>query len=232
MNRGGALTIRTTHYPSIVAWIVTLFAFSAVWADTTRTHLSSSANFTINDRLLIDIECSEFRSGDPLCNFKTDMQYSKYLKPPLSAHERYLFPEMGQTQRQADLLTIVRLAVEEFRCLSNVKLYWELTEQNLEELAIKLRLKGEIPIAESGMHGSATEKAPEKRPRAARSSLKRAEPRSGALALVMPSKLKWNLGMNPNDMTVFGELNLNAYMTLSGEFGDVNRVGVYIRYTF
>jgi hypothetical protein len=232
MIRDGALTIRTKPYLSIAACIVALLACGTLWADPRSTNLSGNNNFSINDRLLIDIECSEFQSGNPFCSLKTDMQYSKYLNTPLSAHESNLFSENGETQRQADLLAIVRLAVEEFRCLSKVKLYWELTEQNLEQLAVKLRLKGEIPIPQPAMHGSTVEKEVEVTPRIARSTSKRAAPRSGVLALVLPTKLQWNLGMNPNDMSLFGDLNLNAHMTLSGEFGDVRRVGVYFRYTF
>jgi hypothetical protein len=212
--------------------MVTLFACSAVCADTQSTHFNSNTDFSINDRLLIDIDCSEFRFGDPFCSFKTDMQYSKYLNTPLSAHESFLFSDGEQNQRQADLLTIFRLAVEEFRCLSNVKVYWELTEQNLKELAIKLHLKGEIPISQVTRHDSAAENDLKKKSQAARSISGSVGPRGGALSLLMPSKLQWNLGMNPNTMTVFGELNLNAYMTLSGEYGDVNRVGVYFRYMF
>jgi hypothetical protein len=212
--------------------MVTLLASSAVCADTQTTNFSGNSDDSINDRLLIDIECSEHQFGDAFCSFKTDIQYSKYLNTPLSAHESYLFADSEQGQRKADLLAIFRLAIEEFKCLSNVKLYWELTEQNLEELAIKLRLKGEIPMRNTAVRDSTAEKSPKGRRHALSPSSRSAGRLSSALSLFVPSKLQWNIGMNPYDMTVFGELNLNAYMTLSGEFGDTNQVGVYFRYTF
>jgi hypothetical protein len=232
MIRRGAITIRTTRCLSILAWLVILLASGTVCADTQTTNFSSNSDHSINDRLLIDIECSEHQFGDAFCSFKTDIQYSKYLNTPLSAHDSYLLTDSGQGQRQADLLAIFRLAIEEFKFLSNVKLYWELTEQNLEELAIKLRLKGEIPISDPAIHDGTAEKDPKGRLHSARPSSRSKGRRGGALSLFMPTKLQWNIGMNPNDMTVFGELNLNAYMTLSGEFGDTNQMGVYFRYTF
>lgn len=233
MIRRGAIAIWTTRCLQIVAWMVTLLACSAVGADTQTAKFSSNTDFSINDRLLIDIECSERQFGDAFCSFKTDIQYSKYLNTPLSAHESYLSSDSEQEQRKADLLAIFRLAIEEFKCLSNVKLYWELTEQNLEALAIKLHLKGEIPINHSAMHDSAAAEGPKGRRHSAHLAASRSQIRRGsALSLFMPSKIKWNIGMNPNDMTVFGELNLNPYLTLSGEFGDTHQVGVYFRYTF
>lgn len=233
MIRRGAITIWTRRCLSIVVWMVAFFACSFVCADTQQTaSFSSNPDFSINDRLLIDIECSDSQFGDAFCSFKTDMQYSKYLNTPLSAHESYLFSDSEHDQRRADLLAIFRLAIEEFKCLSNVKLYWELTERNLEELAIKLRLKGEIPISNAAMQDHATEKGYKGQSASAHGQSRRTSRHSSVFALFMPSKLKWNLGMNPYDMTIFGELNLNSYLTLSGEFGDTNLVGVYFRYTF
>lgn len=234
MIQRGAVTIRTRCRLAIVVWMVTILACSSssLCADTQTSNFSSNANFSINDRLLIDIECSEHQFGDAFCSFKTDIQYSKYLNTPLSDHESYLFSSSEQNQRRVDLLAIFRLAIEEFKFLSNVKLYWELTEQNLEELAIKLHLKGEIPINDSAMYDSSAEKDLKGRQHSVRPPSRSAGRRSGALSLFMPSKLQWNIGMNPNDMTVFSELNLNSYITLSGEFGDTNQVGIYFRYTF
>ena len=232
MNRRGAITIWTTRYLTIVAWMVTLLACRTVYADTQTTNFSSRTDFSINDRLLIDIECSERQFGDAFCSFKTDIQYSKYLNTPLSAHESYLSFDSEQDQRKADLLAIFRLAIEEFKFLSNVKLYWELTEQNLEALAIKLHLKGEIPFNDPAIHAGSVEKGPKGGRYSIRPASRSAGRRGSALSLFIPSKLKWNIGMNPNDMTVFGELNLNPYMTLSGEFGDIKQVGFYFRYTF
>lgn len=232
MTQCEALTIRTTRYLSIVAWMVTLLACSSVYADTQFTNFSSNAHFSINDRLLIDIKCSEHQFGDGFCSFKTDMQYSKYLNTPQSAYESYLFPGSEQDRRKVDLLAIFRLAIEEFKFLSNVKLYWELTEQNLEELAIKLRLKGEIPISEPWIQDHATEKGHKGQSPSTRGQSKRTSHHSSMIALFLPSKLQWNLGVDPNDRTVFGELNLNPYMILSGEFGDTNLVGIYFRYPF
>jgi hypothetical protein len=232
MIRRGAITIWTTRCLSIVAWMVTLLASGALCADTQTTLFSANSDHSINDRLLIDIECSEHQFGNAFCSFKTDIQYSNYLNTPLSAHENYLFSDSAQDQRKVDLLAIFRLAIEEFKCLSNVKLYWELTEKNLEELALKLRLKGEIPISYRAIQDSTAEKNPKERQHSVRPPARSAGRRSGALSLFIPSKLQWNIGMNPNDMTIVGELNLNAYMTLSGEFGDANQVGIYFRYTF
>lgn len=233
MVRRGATTIWTTRYLSVVAWMVTLLLpYSTVCADTQTTSFSSRADFSINDRLLIDIECSERQFGDASCGFRTDIRYSKYLTTPMSVHESYLFSDREQDQPKADLLTIFRLAIEEFQFLSNVKLYWELTEQNLEDLAIKLHLKGKIPISDPAIDDSTAEKDSNDSRHSMRLASRSAGRRNGALSLFLPTKLQWNIGINPNDMTVFGKLNLNDYMTLSGEFGDTNQVGIYFRYTF
>lgn len=232
MLRRGAIAIWTTRCLSIVAWMLVLFATGTVCADTKSTIFSNKANFSINDRLRVDIECSERQIGNAFCSFKTDMRYSKYLNTPLSAHESYLFSDSEQDQRQADILAIFKLAVEEFKFLSNVKLYWELTEQNLEELAIKFRLKGEIPISDPVVQNHATGKNQKSSPHSARSQSRRTSRQESVLSLFMPTKLRWNLGVNPDDLTVFGELNLNRYLTLSGEYGDDHQVGVYFRYTF
>jgi hypothetical protein len=232
MLRRGANTIWTTRLLLIVAWMVAFFANGTVCADPQSAVFGKNTYFAINDQLRIDIQCSDLQAGNALCNFKTDMQYSKYLNTPLSAHDSYLLSDSEKRQRQADLLAIFRLAIEEFKFLSNAKLYWELTEQNLEELAIKLRLKGEIPLSDAAMHDRLTEKSQNGKLQSAHRSSRSTGSYRGALSLFMPSKIKWNLGMNPNDMSVFGELNLNRYLTLSGEYGDGHQVGVYFRYTF
>jgi hypothetical protein len=233
MSRRGAKTIgMMKRYRLILAWLVALCSYSSVCADPLMTSFSNNTHFTINDRLLLDIECSERHSSDAVCGFKTDMQYSKYLNSPLSAHERYLFSANEQDQRNVDLFAILKLALEEFKFLSNVKLYWKLTEKGLEALAIKLRLKGEIPISDVVISGSTAEKKLNGQHYSTNLPSTNAGHRSGALSLFKPSILQWNIRMNPNNMTVFGELNLNAYLTLSGEFGDTNQVGVYFRYAF
>ncbi len=227
MLRRGAIANWTTRSIMIAAWTVSFFAIGTACADTQSIVFGKIPITSVNDQLRIDIECSDRHIGNTFCGFKTDIQYSKYLNTPWLAHEYAIFSDNEQDQRQADILAIFRLAVEEFKFLSGARFYWELTEKNLEELAIKLRLKGEITLNDRDL---------EKPQKSTNLSLRRSKSRKttqkSALSLIMPSKIRWNLGMDPNDLTVFGELSLNNHLSLNGEFGDTSQVGLYFRYAF
>ena len=232
MIRRGAITIKTACTLVLAAWVVASLAVDMAAAEIQPLRANFIGNTSANDKLLIDIECTGRQAGSAFCNLRTDMQYSKFLNMSLTEDASELFAENEKDQRRADLMTIVRLAVEEFKFLSGVRLYWELTEQNLEELAIKLRLKGELPIAKSASHDRSTGQGQNSQTLQPRRSSGHKSAATGALALFMPQKLRWNLGMDPNSLTVFGELNLNAHLTISGELGDSTQLGLYFKYRF
>lgn len=232
MIHRGAIAIKTARTLLLVTWMVASLAVDMAAADIQPLQSNTFGNASANDKFLIDIECSGSQAGSAFCNLRTDMQYSKFLNEPLTAGDPGLFSRNEEDQRRADLMTIVRLAVEEFKFLSGVRLYWELTEKNLEELAIKLRLKGELPIAQPASHDRSAGQVQNSRAlRPRRPSGHRPES-AGVLSLFMPKKLSWNLGMDPNDLTIFGELNLNSHLMISGELGDSTQLGLYFKYRF
>jgi hypothetical protein len=228
----GAITTKTARTMLLVTWMVSSLAINMAAADIQPSQVKTIGSASANDTLLIDIECSSRQTGSAFCNLRTDMQYSKFLNIPLTVDEIELFSGNEEDQHRADLMTIVRLAVEEFKFLSGVRLYWEITEQNLEELAIKLRLKGELPIAQPASHDRSTGHVQNSRALQPRRSSGHGSESTGILALFMPKKLRWNLGMDPNDLTVFGELNLNSHLMISGELGDSTQLGLYFKYRF
>ena len=228
MLQRSAITILTMQYLIVVVWLAASFASGTAYCDTQSALINSQAYQSFNEKIQLELECSGRHNGNAFCNFKTDLQYSKYLDTPLTAHEAYAFPDKDDNQHRADLLMIFKLAVDEFNFLSGARLYWELTEQNIEQWAIKLRLKGEIPINNATL-GPNRQKDGR---RTTHGVSRKSDNYDSVMSLFMPNRIKWNLGMDPNDMTVFGELNLNRHVTLSGEVGEISRVGLYFKYTY
>jgi hypothetical protein len=212
----------------VMVWLAASFASGTAYGDTQSASITSQSFQSFNEKIQLEFECSDRRDSNAFCNLKTDMRYSKYLETPLTAHEAYASPDRENDQHRADLLMIFKLAVDEFNFLSGARIYWELTEQNIEEWAIKLRLKGEIPITDTAL-GATSQKDGR---RSTRSVSRKSNNYDSLRSLFMPNRLKWNLGMDPNDMAVFGELNLNAHLALSAEVGETNQVGLYFKYAY
>lgn len=230
MFRRSAITILTVQLLIAAVWFAALLAPGIAHSDNQSALHNSQSHQPFNDTIQFDFECSDRHAGSAFCNFRTDLRYSKYLDTPLTPHEQYSSPDGDDDQHRADLLMIFKLAVDEFNFLSGVRIYWELTEQNIEDWAIKLRLKGEIPINTENL-GSSSQSQKDGR-RSVRSASRKSGNHGGMMSLVMPNRIRWNLGMDPNDLTVFGELNLNAHLTLSGEVGDISQLGLYFKYAF
>ena len=146
MLRRSAIAKLTMQHLIVVVWLAASFASGTAYGDTQSASINSQSYQSFNEKIQLEFECSDRHNGNAFCNFRTDLQYSKYLETPLTAHEAYSSQDFESDRHRADLLMIFKLAVDEFNFLSGARIYWELTEQNIEEWAIKLRLKGEIPI--------------------------------------------------------------------------------------
>jgi hypothetical protein len=177
-----------------------------------------------------DIQCVKLGSDKAFCSIRTELRYHNYLNTPLTSHERFSSTPNESNQPRADLLSVFKLALEEFDLLSGVRIYWDYTERNIKQWAVKLKLKGEISITDPHDHND----APSLRNKSLHSSnlLQKPLRPSGLHLLLKPQKLRWNLGMNPDDLTLFGDIHINPYLSINGEFGDESNVGLYFRYTF
>jgi hypothetical protein len=148
----------------------------------------------------------------------------------MTSHERFTSAAKDSNQPRADLLSVFKLALEEFDLLSGVRIYWDNTERNIEQWAVKLKLKGEISISDPHHFDDNLSRRIEN-PNS-RNLLQKPHRPFGLLSLLRPQKLKWNMGMNPDDLTLFGDIHINPYLSINGEFGDKSNVGLYFRYKF
>ena len=230
MLGNGAKSISTTPILMAVVWLAACFATGNAYCDNQKKIFAKKPLPSIDERIRLEIECSDRSTGNGFCSFQTDMHYSRFLNTPFTAHDTLSSLESEHEQRRADMLMVMKLAVEQFNFLSGARLYWELTEQNIEKWAIKLRLKGEIPVYKSGFNPDGHLQTLDRKHVGVRT--RRSANHDGLMSLFLPDRIKWNLGMDPNDGTLFGVLSLNSYMTLNGQLGDTNQVGLYFKYAF
>lgn len=230
MFQCGAKAIFTMSYILVVACMVFSLPSGPAYGDTRSTGPLNDFHQSLNSRFNRDIQCADLGSDSSFCNIRTELRYRNYLNTPLTSHERFSSTPIDSAQPRVDLLSIFKLALEEFDLLSGVLIYWDYTEKNIEQLAIKLKLKGEISIAAPNYYDddrSLRETTPSTR------NLSRQPLRSfGLRSVFTPQKVRWNIGLNPDDLTMFGDIHINSYLSMSGEFGEESNVGLYFRYAF
>lgn len=230
MFPSGATTVLAKQYMTAMLCIISSFMASTAHCDTNSFKQNTEFQQSIDERINHNLQCSGLPAGNSFCSIRSDLQYSRYLNTPLTPQDS--FPPTGNDNGlpNANLLAIFKLALEEFNLLSGARIYWEYTERNIQQWAIKLRLKGEIAITDTNDHADGP-------------SLQNAKPlkllghqkpsiSSGLRSLFTPQTIRWNLGLNPDDLAMFADLHLNPYLSLSGKFSDENQVGVYLRYAF
>lgn len=222
----------TFSMPYKIALVCLIFSLSCgtVYGDTPSTGPLNEIHQSLKSAFGHDTRCADLGSDSSLCNIRTELRYRNYLSTPLTSHERFSSTPSESNQPRADLLSIFKLALEEFNLLSGMRIYWDYTERNIEQWAIKLKLKGEISISDPHYHDDdpslqATSLANLRFSKASRRP-------SGLLSLLKPQKVRWNVGMNPDDLTVFGDIHINSYLSISGEFGNESNAGLYFRYPF
>lgn len=230
MYKFHANTIETMHYMIVVVWLVFSLTTGTAYCDTPSAQRSNALHQSLNNKIKYDIQYNGLKASSSLCIFKSGIQYSKYLKAPLTFHESFFSAQTDSEPPRADLLAIFKLALDEFDFLSGVRIYWKYTERNIEKLSIKLKLKGEIFFSDSYYRSSGQ---PLKDTRRSKRNVSEIPLNSiGMPSLFKPQIVKWNLGINPDDSTVFGDLHLNSHLRFSGELGDENQIGLYFRWSF
>ena len=222
----------TFTMPCKIVLVCLLFSLTngTVYGDTASTGPLSEIHQSLKSAFGHDTRCADLGSDSSFCSIRTELRYQNYLSTPLTSHERFASTPSESNPPRADLLSIFKLALEEFDLLSGVRIYWDYTERNIEQWAIKLKLKGEISISDPHYH--------DVNPSIPATSLSNrglfTEPLrpSNLISLLKPQKIRWNIGMNPDDLTVFGDIHVNPYLSISGEAGDESNVGLYFSYRF
>lgn len=230
MFRCGARTTFSMPYVIILVYLFFSFACGPAYGDTPSARPLNEFHQPLNSTYKRDIRCTALGSDNAFCSIRTELRYHNYLNTPLTLHERFSSPPSDDNQPRADLLSVFKLALEEFDILSGVRIYWYHTERNIEQWAVKLKLKGEISISDP--HYQNDDPSPRKQSLQSGSLLAKSLRQYGLLSFVKPQKLRWNIGMNPDDLTLLGDIHINPYLSINGEFGKENNVGLYFRYTF
>jgi hypothetical protein len=198
--------------------------------DTNLQKQNTEFQQSIDGRINHKIKSSELPAGNSFCSIRSDLQYSRYLNTPLTLHDSFSASRNDNRIPNTNLLAIFKLALEEFNLLSGVRIYWEYTERNIQQWAIKLRLKGEIAITDpyDGADGLTLQNVKGSELRGSRQP----SVSNGLKSLFLPQTIRWNLGLDPDDGTLFADLHLNPYLSLSSKFSDESQAGVYFRYAF
>jgi hypothetical protein len=230
MFPSGAITMLAKQYVAVMLCLISSFMVTTARCDTNTQKQNTEFQQSIGERIDHNRQCSGLPAGNSFCSIRSDLQYSRYLNTPLTLHDSLSTTGNGNRVPNTNLLAIFKLALEEFNLLSGVRIYWEYTERNIQQWAIKLRLKGEIAISDpyDGADGLTLQ------------TTKRSELRgyqqpsisNGLKSLFLPQTIRWNLGLNPDDGTLFADLHLNPYLSLSGKFSDESQAGVYFKYAF
>lgn len=222
----------TFTMPYKIALVCLIFSLTngMVYGDTASTGPLNEIHQSIKSAIGHDSRCADLGSDSSICSIRTELRYKNYLSTPLTSHERFASTPSESYQPRADLLSIFKLALEEFDLLSGVRIYWDYTQKNIEQWAIKLKLKGEISISTPHYHDDAPslQATSLSNRRLSREPLRP----SSLISLLKPQKIRWNIGMNPDDLTVFGDIHVNPYLSISGEVGDESNVGLYFSYRF
>lgn len=230
MFQCGAKTTLTKAYIIVAVCLIFSLTSGPVYGDTPATGPLNEIHPSPNPAFGHGIRCADLGSDISFCNIRTELRYRNYLGTPLTSHERFSSMPLESNQPHADLLSIFKLALKEFDLLSGVRIYWNYTERNIEQWAVKLKLKGEISISDPHYHDDGL--SPQKKNLSNGGLSKEPLRPSGMLLLLKPQKIRWNLGMNPDDLTMFGDIHINPYLSISGKIGDKSNVGLYFRYTF
>ena len=228
----GARALQTIPrwFTSSVVWLIFTLTSGTAFCDTISAFRPLSLRPSAAHQSRTRIQCEGISAGSTFCEIESK-QYAdpntllRYLPP------EHRYPIQGDIDPpRADLLVVFRLAMEELDLFPGLRLYWNRTERYIDELSAKLRLKGEIPIADpfDRMDG---------RVEAARSGFRNISARKsavpdGLLSLFKPQTIKWNMGMDPNHLSVYMNVHLNSYLSFSGEYGDESRVGLFINFSF
>ncbi|MGD9216811.1 MAG: hypothetical protein PVJ84_18510 [Desulfobacteraceae bacterium] len=229
MFPSGARAILTKQFFTAALCLISSFIAATAHCDPYSVRMDTERHNCI-DKQINNVNCSGLAAGTSFSGIRSDLQYSRYLNTPLTLHDSFSAKADDNRVPSANFLALFKLALEEFNLLSGVRIYWEYTERNIEQWAVKLKLKGEIAITDpyDNADGRTLQNAK-------RSKMRGSRPRSvshGLRSLFLPQTIRWNLGLNPEDGALFADLHLNPYLSLSGRFSDESQAGLYFRYAF
>lgn len=134
---------------------------------------------------------------------------------------------------RADLYTLVKLAVDELEFLAGLRLIWDQTEKKVNHLALKLKLKGDISLDHEGesadgrpghsdlaaIHAFSSRSNPSREPLSLR-------------AILLPKKVRWHFGYDPNDQAAFGQLKWGSFLAVQSDVGADQEIKLVFQYTF
>ena len=230
--RTGARVVQTIPrwFACSVVWLIFSFASEPAFCDTISAYRPLSLRPSAIHQSRTRIQCEGISAGSTFCETGS-RQYAdpntlmQYLPP------EHIYPTQSDIDPpRADLLVVFQLAMEELDLFRGLRLYWNKAERYIDELSVKLKLKGEIPI------GDPSERM-DGRVEATRSGFRNISARKSAgpsrlLSLFTPQTIRWNMGMNPDDLSIYMDVHLNSYLGFSGEFGDERRVGLFFKFRF
>jgi hypothetical protein len=213
-----------------VLWLISSLMAATAYGDTRFVNQKTGFAHSSHDKIDTDAQCTDLGAGNSLCAIRTELQYRKYLAKHHMHHDPFASSNRNSEPPGTNLMAVFKLALEEFNLLSGVRIYWEYTERNIRELAVKLKLRGEIAITDpyDGANGPTLQQAKGLKPPGRR----KPTPPGGISAVFIPQTIRWNLGLNPEDLAMFAELYINPHISLSGRIGDEDQIGLYVRYAF
>lgn len=134
---------------------------------------------------------------------------------------------------RADLYTLVKLAVDELEFLAGLRLIWDKTEKKVNNLALKLKLKGDISLnREGGSSGSNPSQSDLAAIHALSTRNKSSRMPLSLRAIFLPKKIRWHFGYDPNNQAAFGELKWGSFIAVQSDVGADQEVKLVFQYTF
>jgi hypothetical protein len=232
MCPGGATIVLSTQYAMAVLWLISSFMTATAFGDTCYGKQNPQLRQNINIKSKIDhrFQCTDLGAGNSFCTVRTKRQYRKYLDTLHIGHDQFTASSRDNELPSSNLMAVFKLALEEFNLLSGVRIYWEYTERNIRQLAVKLKLKGEIAITDP--HDRTNRPSLQNTKRQKSLGRRKSTDPGGISAVLMPQTIRWNIGLNPEDFTVIADLHINPHICLNGRIGDEDQIGIYFRYAF
>lgn len=227
MFQHSARALFKTHYMVVALCLVSSLRPAIAEADSQPLPDQTLPHQTIIKK---DFRCKSLSANDSLCSTKIELQNINYENRFPISQDFIFSAQSDSSPPQADLMTIFKLALEEFDLLPGMRIYWEYTARRLESWAFKLKLKGELSPSEPYHHiGIKSQKDP-KQPE--RTALVKQYNSNALISILTPQKIKWNIRMDPGDLNVSGDVHINSYLSLNARLGNESQVGLFIRYAF
>ena len=142
-------------------------------------------------------------------------------------------PGLADNASRADLYTLTRLAVKELEFLAGIRVLWDQAEKKFDRVALKLKLKGDISLSDSDPPEAQTGRAPTPlRPLPKPNRFAGSHESLSLRALLLPDKIRWHFGLDPQQHVLFGELKWGRFLALQSDLGSHQEVKLVFQYDF